>query len=58
MELLDEFFYGVWYWYTSIKFRKILKLFYEIPLKKCVFFHLFNNECIIIAFLQKKTIII
>jgi hypothetical protein len=23
MELLGEFFYGVWYWYTSIKSKRI-----------------------------------
>jgi hypothetical protein len=26
MEFLDEFFCGVWYWYTSIKFSTIYKL--------------------------------
>jgi hypothetical protein len=25
MEFLGEFFYGAWYWYTSIKSRKNLK---------------------------------
>jgi hypothetical protein len=36
------------------KFRN-LKFLYEIWFKKCVFLYLFNNECIIIPFLRKKT---
>jgi hypothetical protein len=30
----------------------------EIPSKKCVFLHLFNNGCIIISFFGGKTITI
>jgi hypothetical protein len=33
---------------------KSLKFLDEIPFKKCVFLHLFNNECIIISLLGKK----
>ncbi len=29
---------------------KNLKFSNEIPFKKCVFLHLFNNECIIISY--------
>jgi len=56
MEFLGEFFYGVWYWYTLIKSRKIFKfkVLDEIPFKKNVVLHLFNNECIIIIFFRKK----
>jgi hypothetical protein len=31
-----------------------LNILDEIPFKKCVFLHLFNNECIIISFFGKK----
>jgi hypothetical protein len=50
MEFLGEFFYDVWYWYTSIKFRKKFKLKFldEIPFKNYYFLHFKNNECIII----------
>jgi len=33
---------------------KNLKFLDEISFKKCVFLHLFSNECIIIFFLKKK----
>jgi len=31
-----------------------LKFFDEISFKKCVFFHFFSNECIIVSFFRKK----
>jgi hypothetical protein len=37
---------------------KNLKFLDEISFKKYVFFHLFNNECIIIFFFKEKTIAI
>jgi hypothetical protein len=44
MEFLGEFFYDVWYWYTSIKSRTILKfkILDEILFKKCVFLYFFK----------------
>jgi hypothetical protein len=33
---------------------KNLKFLDEISFKKCVFLHLFSNECIIISFFKKK----
>ncbi len=32
-----------------------LKFLDEIPFKKCVFFHLFSNECILIFYYKDKT---
>jgi hypothetical protein len=31
-----------------------LKFLDEIPFKKCVFLHFFNNECIIISFFKER----
>jgi hypothetical protein len=41
MELLGEFFNGVWYWYNQLNLKQFmnLKLLDEIPFKKCVFWH-------------------
>jgi hypothetical protein len=38
------------------KFRN-LKFLDEISFKKCVFLHLFNNECIIIYIFRKKPLL-
>jgi hypothetical protein len=41
MEFLSEFFYDVWYWYTTIKLKtkfQISNALDEIPFKTCVFF--------------------
>ncbi len=57
MEFLGEIFYGVWsidIHKLNLEYFKILKFLDEIPFKKCVFFHLFNNECIIISFFMKN----
>jgi hypothetical protein len=57
MEFLSEIFNDVWYWYTTIKLKKKLKIsnaLDEIPFKTCVFLHLFNNECIIITLFLGK----
>jgi len=59
MAFFEEFFNGVGYWYTSIKSRKkIRNKFFgdEIPFKKCVFLHLFNNEYIVISYFKKKSL--
>jgi hypothetical protein len=32
-----------------------LKFLDEIPFKKCVFLHLFSNECIKISYFKEKT---
>jgi hypothetical protein len=56
MEFLGEFFmlYDIDKHQLNLgKFRN-LKFLNEIPFKKCVFLHLFNNECIIISYLKKK----
>jgi hypothetical protein len=41
VEFLGEFFYGVWYWYTSIKSKKNYKfeVSNEIVLKNCGLLH-------------------
>jgi hypothetical protein len=43
MEFLGEFFYGVWYWYKSIKYRKKIEIknFWMKFHSKNVFFLIF-----------------
>jgi hypothetical protein len=52
MEFLGVFFYGVCIEIhkSNLENFRNLKFLDEIPFKKCVFFHLFNNECIIIFY--------
>jgi hypothetical protein len=47
MEFLDEFFweYDIVIYQLNLEFFKNLNLLDKIPFKKCVFLHLFNNEC-------------
>jgi hypothetical protein len=47
VDYIGEFFYGVWYWYTTIKSKTILK-FKSFGWNSIQFFllHLFSNKCI------------
>jgi hypothetical protein len=53
MEFLGDFVFMVYdsdiHQLNLRKFRN-LKFLDEIPFKKCVLLHLFNNECIIISY--------
>jgi hypothetical protein len=50
--IIGWIFYGVWYWYTLIKSRKIqnFKVFGWNSIHKLCFLHFFSNECILISY--------
>jgi hypothetical protein len=56
MELLGEFFmlYDIDKHQLNLGKFKDLNFLNKIPFKKCVFLHLFSNECILICYLKEK----
>jgi hypothetical protein len=56
MEFFSEFFmvYDIDIHQLNLRQFRNIKFLNDIPFKKCVFLHLFNNECIITSFFQGK----